>query len=139
MNHKPIKYTEWLSSRREFMARIGWLSIKPGLYSTYSTSNYAFYRARDFAFEEEYRAMLIALKKDCTVRGIAYTLGSTYSTIMKDRQFLGITALTRGGTQVPPRLFSHNNKMMTCQQVADLNGCCYATAYARLTIGRWIA
>lgn len=126
MNHKPIKYTEWLESRREFSERAGWLS------------GVELCRLYDAEFVAEYRAMLIALKKDCTVRGIAYTLGSTYSTIMKDRQFLGITAMTRGGTQVPPRLFSHNNKMMTCQQVADLNGCCYATAYARLTMGRWI-
>lgn len=127
MNHKPIKYEEWLASRLEFMARIGWLT------------GVELCRLSGDEFTAEYRAMLIALKKDCTVRGIAYTLGSTYSTIMKDRQFLGITALTRGGTQVPPRLFSHNNKMMTCQQVADLNGCCYATAYRRLTLGEWIA
>lgn len=109
------------------MALIGWLSnraIAPIF--------------NDDDFVTEYRAMLIALKKDCTVRGIAYTLGTSYSSLMKDRQFLGITALTRGGTQVPPRYFVHNNQLMTCQQVADLHGCCYSTAYRRLTIGEWI-
>lgn len=123
MNHKPIKYTEWLESRHYFMDRIGWTREE--------------LNGDDFV--AEYRAMLIALKKDCTVRGIAYTLGTSYSSLMKDRQFLGITALTRGGTQVPPRYFVHNNQLMTCQQVADLHGCCYATAYRRLTLGEWIA
>ena len=123
MNHKPIKYTEWIESRHMFMDRIGWTREE--------------LNGDDFV--AQYRAMLIALKKDCTVTGIAYTLGSTYSTIMKDRKRLGIANARRGGKCVPQRLFSHNNKLMTCQQVADLNGCCYATAYARLTIGRWIA
>ena len=128
MNNKPIKYTEWLVSRLEFMARIGWLSnraIAPIF--------------NDDDFVSEYREMLIALKKDCTVKGMAYTLGSTYSTIMKDRKRLGIANARRGGKCVPQRLFSHRNQLMTCQQVADLNGCCYATAYARLTMGVWIA
>lgn len=120
---KPTKYTDWLSSRREFMARIGWTD--EGMY--------------DAEFPNEYRAMLIALKKDCTVRGIAYTLGSTAATIHKDRERLGIRAKKRGGVQRKHRLFSHANKLMTCQQVADLNGCCYATAYRRLTLGEWIA
>lgn len=127
MNHKPIKYTEWLVSRLEFMARTGWLT-GAGLCRL---------SADDFV--AEYRTMLIALKKDCTVTGIAYTLGSTYSTIMKDRKRLGIANTRRGGKCVPQRLFSHDNRLMTCQQVADLNGCCYATAYARLTMGVWIS
>ena len=122
MNYKPIKYTEWLESRREFMLRIGWINKE---------------RMYDTEFPNEYRAMLIALKKDCTVTGIAYTLGSTYATIMKDRKRLGIANARRGGKCVPQRLFSHNNRLMTCQQVANLNGCCYATAYARLTMGVW--
>ena len=128
MNPKPIKYTEWLESRREFMARVRWVSN--------GTISPIF---NDDDFVAEYREMLIELKKDCTVTGIANTLGSTYSTIMKDRKRLGIANARRGGKCVPQRLFSHNNQLMTCQQVADLNGCCYATAYARLTMGVWIA
>ena len=127
MNHKPIKYTEWLESRREFMARIGWLS---------SRAIAPIFNDDDFV--AEYRAMLIALKKECTVTGVAAILGSAFSTIQKDRQRLGITAETIRGKQVPPRYFIHNNKPMTCQQIADLHGCCYSTAYARLTMGEWI-
>jgi len=121
MNPKPIKYTEWLESRREFMARIGWTDAE----------------LSDDAFIPEYRAMLIALKKACTVQGMAYTLGSTAPTVMNDRQLLGILARSRGGSNVPVRLYSHNNKMMTCQQVADFEKCGYNTAYARLNKGVW--
>lgn len=122
MNHKPIKYTEWLESRREFMARIGWLSRVD---------------VNAIFLAEEYRAMLIALKKECTVQGIASTLGSSWATIRNDRKLLGITAERRGGAQRKNRLFSYNNKLMTCQEIADLNGCCYDTAYGRLTRGGW--
>ena len=125
MNNKPIKYTAWLESRREFMARIGWLS-GDGLCRLTADN-----------FVAEYRAMLIALKKACTIQGMAYTLGSTAPTIRRDRLLLGICATKRGGNNRNVRLYSHNNKLMTCQQVADFEGCGYNTAYARLNRGVW--
>lgn len=121
MNPKPIKYTEWIESRREFMARIGWTREE----------------LNDDDFVAEYRAMLIALKKACTIQGMAYTLGSTAPTIRRDRLLLGICATKRGGNNRNVRLYSHNNKLMTCQQVADFEGCGYNTAYARLNRGVW--
>jgi hypothetical protein len=123
MNPKPIKYTAWIESRREFMVRIGWTDAE----------------LLNDEFISEYRVMLIALKKACTIQGIAYTLGSTAPTIRRDRILLGICATKRGGNNRNVRLYSHDNKLMTCQQVADFEGCGYNTAYARLNRGGWIA
>ena len=122
MKHSPSRFTKlWIATRREFMGRIGWTSVE----------------LTDTEFVAEYRAMLIALKKECTGNGMAYVLGSTAQTLINDRKMMGIIARKRGGSNVPIRLFSHKNKLMSCQQVAASEGCSYNAAYARLTKGVW--
>lgn len=119
----PIQWAHWIETRQEFMARVGWCG--PGL--------------SDQETVDEYRAMLVAMKRDCTVPGMAWTLGTAYNTLMRDRQRLRIANARRGGKCFPLRMFAHKGKLMTCQQVADQEGCGYNTAYYRLTMGRWAA
>lgn len=112
-----IHSKKWLESRIDFMKMVGWAE-------SYTDP------------VNEYRAMLIALKKDCTNDGIGYMLCTTGKTIITDRSILGLTA-KKGGANRKTRMFSHRGKLLSCEQVAKKEGCCYNTAYGRLTKGIW--
>lgn len=120
---KPKWWERWLESRKKFIALIGWTPASFELSETQAVA--------------EYRAMLVALKKECTCRGIATMLDSTEPTIRRDRKFLGVVAPQHGGRQRPMRLFNFDGRQLTCQEIADLEKCKYQTAYYRLTKGDW--
>lgn len=107
---------KWLDSRMEHVLRIGWVERKDIRF---------FWNAAD-----EYKAMLIALSKDCPLKEVAFVLGLSWETLRRDREILGILGVHGGPRR--KRMYWFCGESLSCDDIAIRTGTNYNTAYARL-------
>lgn len=112
----------WLRTRKEMLMQIGW--VEP--------ENMHFF----WNINDEYKAMLAALSKDCQLQEIAGLFKVSVGTIQRDKYMLGLTKKTPGGSNRKKRMFAYKGQLLTCAEIAALEGVGYNTAYNWLTNGR---
>jgi hypothetical protein len=112
----------WLRTRKEVLMQIGW--VEP--------EHFHFF----WNIKDEYKAMLAALSKECQLQEIARLFCCSVGTIQRDKYMLGLTKKTPGGSNRKKRMFSYKGRLLSCAEIAALEGVGYNTAYLWLTKGR---